>query len=256
MKQILLVFATASLMLAQSTITRPNGTITTPTITGTTANMATWSGETLMMNGGGGLVWATGRGGLQESRKDDGRGPTLLQVRNSARKLAANELPPVEYIKYAKDAGIDSPSAIIDEATVLNLVDSLGLKVYDWNKVDDYLYRKALRQGTNVRWVWKPIRKQDGKAVTDYNWRSLDHVGVMSAKMYAQPLPVRILKRMKEIECLMPDVVFLVSDYEVIKPDPFLAITTKELLDSNKIWIIDQWLEPGFSDGPELTAKR
>ncbi len=254
MKQLVLIFATATLMLAQSTST------TTGRMAGTSGDVASGTittASTWFASNGAMIGWTTGgSGGSAETRKDDGRGPTLLQVRNSARKLSPHELPPIEYVKYAKEAGIEAPSAIVDEANVLNLIDSLGLKIYDWNNVDQYLYRKALRQGTNVRWVWKPIRKVDAKAVADDNWRNIDHVGLISAKMYAQPLPVRILKRMKEIECLMPDVVFLVSDYEVIKPDPFLVITTKELLEANRIWIIDQWDEPGFKDGPELTAKR
>lgn len=201
-----------------------------------------------------GYIIACGGGPSYETRKDDGKGPTLVQVKSTARKLAPAELPPTEYVALAKSVGVEGP--VVEQAKIMDLIDSLGLHVYNWNKVDDYLYRRALHDETNVRWVWKPVRSLDKTAVESANLLTKENVGMVYAKLYARPLPTRILKRMKEIECEMPDAVFLVSDYEVVKPDPFLAITTKDLLDAGKIWIVEQWNEPGFVDGPEMTARR
>lgn len=219
-----------------------SGTITTATYRGD--NCATSAG------------WvACGGGPPYENRKDDGKGPTLVQVKSAAKKLTAEQLPPAEYITIAKSVGLDGP--IIEQAKILDLIDDIGLHVYDFRRVDDYLYRQALRQGTNVRWVWKPIRKRDNEAISNQLLVGRDGVGMVYPKTYAQPLPVSALKLMKQIECEMADVVFLVSDYEVVKPDPFLAITTKSLLDAGKIWIVYQWDEPNFNDGvPSLVAKR
>lgn len=202
-----------------------------------------------------GRIYACGGGPSYENRKDDGKGPTLLQVKNSAKRFAVDELPPVDYVKIARSAGVDSP--VIDEARIMNMIDGLGLKVYSYSKVDDYLYRKALKQGTNVRWVWKPVRTKDNNDAVKANDRALvDGVGMVYAKLYAHPIPVNVLKLMKEMDCEMSDVMFLVSDYEVVKPDPFLAITTKGMLEAGKIWVVAQWDEPGFKDGPELQAMR
>jgi hypothetical protein len=221
----------------------------------TTSNIA-YSGGSFTFNCGtvNGYITACGGGPSYETRKDDGKGPTLLQVKSTAKPLALRELPPLEYVALAKSVGVEGP--VVEQAKMLEMIHNLELHVYDWHKVDDYLYRKALRQGTNVRWVWKPVRSQDTKLVSDISTLTKENVGMIYAKTYDRPLPVRILKRMKEIECEMSDAVFLVSDYEVVKPDPFLAITTRSLIDSGKIWVIDQWDEPGFTDGPELQARR
>ena len=238
------------------------GTSSTLSIAGTTSTastltMASTSGYILNCQDSMGRIYACGGGPSYETRKDDGKGPTLLQVKNSAKKFTANELPPVDYVKIARSAGIDSPSPIVDEARIMNMIDGLGLKVYSFDKVDNYLYRKALKQGTNMRWVWKPVRAKDDNYAIKHNDRAvIAGVGMVYDKMYAQQIPINVLKLMKEMDCEMSDVMFLVSDYEVVKPDPFLAITTQELLNSGKIWIVAQWDEPGFKDGPELQASR
>lgn len=286
MKKLSLIFVAASLALAQSP--SPNRVMTLPDTTthgtlngiasttvndnyifgssGTTSitlptNTGDGSTFTFVQGGTGsncltsnGYWMACGGGPSYETRKDDGKGPTLLQVKSTARILANAELPPTQYVALAKSVGIVGP--VVERARILETIHSLNLHVYDWKRVDDYLYRQALRQGTNVRWVWKPVREEDQKSIANTSLQTRGGVGMVYAKLYAQPLPIRILKRMKEIECEMADVVFLVSDYEVVKPDPFLAITTKSLLESGKIWIIDQWDEPSFNDGPTLQADR
>ena len=44
----------------------------------------------------------------------------------------------------------------------------------------------------------------------------------------------------------MPEAMLIVSDYETVKPDPFLAVTTPALLAAGKIWIVAVWDEPNF----------
>ena len=204
-----------------------------------------------------GRIYACSSGPSYETRKNDSKGPTLLQVKNSAKRFTVDELPPVGYVNIARSAGIDPGSPVLDEARVMNMIDGLGLKVYSFDKVDNYLYRKALSQGTNMRWVWKPVRSKDlNDSFKQNDKATLPNVGMLYAKMYSRQVPVSVLKLMKEMECEMSDVMFMISDYEVVKPDPFLAVTTKSLLESGKIYIIFQWDEPGFKDGPELQASR
>lgn len=264
MKHLFLMLALAGGLFAQS------GLPSTATFSGGTGTGMIWSSGGVLTTPtspyytsanencftASGYLRACGGGPSYETRKDDGKGPTLLQVKSTARGLLTRELPPADYVPLAKSAGIDGP--VIEQARMLEMIHNLELHVYDWKRVDEYLYRQALRQGTLVRWVWKPVRTPDIEKVAPMSLLTKEGVGMVDAKLYARPLPVRILKRIKEIECEMPDAVFLVSDYEVVKPDPFLAISTKSLLDAGKIWIVEQWQEPGFSEAEdgEVVARR
>jgi hypothetical protein len=157
-----------------------------------------------------------------------------------------------DYHAVAKSIGL-SPSASTDEADVLEAIEHSQLHVYDFDKVDGYLYRRALREKSPSRWVWKPMRKSDVKAnaagvKTGEDGVQIDRVGYVSATQYSRVLPMRVMENVKSVLDCLPDAVFLVSDYEVIRPDPFLAVTTPRLLEAGKIWIIDCWDEPGFTE--------
>jgi hypothetical protein len=160
-----------------------------------------------------------------------------------------NQLPTASYLKTAKAVGLDSPA--IAEAQLAQIIVDHGFSIYDYSNVDNYLYHEALKQGTQVRWVWKPMRTADMKAAAQETWSTWDGMGrISAASMYARALPEKVLAK---VECLMtelPDAIFLVSDYEVVKPDPFLAVTTPKMLSAHRIFIVDQWDEPGFTDKP------
>ena len=209
------------------------------------------SGAMVWCTSGGGCStqWAGGGGSWieQETRKDDGKGPTLQQVKDSRVSIQSKDLAPVGYAKLAKSLGVKESA---DEADMLKLIHEHGLHVYDWAKVDDYLYRKALRQKSYTRWVWEPLRESDVKTI-EASTGMISHVGYIYPKQYAQKVPARVLENVSCMLADMKEAVFLISDYEVIKPDPFLAITTPELLRAGKIWVIDRWDEPGFVDKPE-----
>lgn len=248
---------TAVLPLASGTITssRAIGTIVTtgtilagsPTIntltlpsTVTSGDMIAWSGAT--------STWSTGSGAIAEHRKAIGPIPTLKQIKLSARAVPAAQLAPAAYLQLAMKIHLDSPA--VDEARMLDNLNKLELKIYDYAKVDEYLYRQALRQGTNVRWVWKPMRDIDFSSAQNAFYRSNVEpgFGFLFPLVYAKAIPARVLETAASVLEKMPDAIFLVSDYEVIRPDPFLAVTTKKLINQNKLWIIDVWAEPGFSD--------
>lgn len=187
--------------------------------------------------------------GYLETRKDDGHGPTILQVKANRRRLAPSDLAPAGYVKLAKSVGLETPA---EEAEVLEAISDAGLGVYSFAKVDDYLYRQALKLGARYRWVWKPV---GAEAATQIGFtRKEDHAGVVMATAYQRDVPVRVLQEIAKLKGCLAEAIFLVSDYEVVKPDPFLAITTKALLDQGKIWIVDQWDEPGFTEKAEPVA--
>jgi hypothetical protein len=153
---------------------------------------------------------------------------------------------PASYIKLAKDIGLDS--AAVDEARLLEAIHGLDLRVFDFDKVDDYLMHKAAEQKSNTRWVWKPMRSRDNAVLSGVSRTSSATVGFLYREQYAHAIPDRVLADVQKILECEPETVFLVSDYEVIKPDPFLAVTTPKLLEAGKVFIVEQWDEPGYSD--------
>ena len=215
-------------------LTTPNGRITAIIPDSTVANETT--------------SWGSAFGTPIESRRDDGAGPTLAQVRLSAHGLSGRQLPPLRYVTLARSLGIE-PSA--DEAEMLTVLNSLGIKVYDFDKVDNYLYRQCLRKGSRYRWVWKPV---NGKFLTFVKeshqaWVERPKVGLIADNLYPNTVPIQALEVMESVLTRMPDAKFMVTDAAIV--DPFLAVTSEHLLQAGKIWIIAQWDEPGFDAEPE-----
>jgi hypothetical protein len=140
-------------------------------------------------------------------------------------------------------------SAAVDEVKMTQAISSLGLMVFDYKEVDDYLYTKALAQGTNMRWVWKPIRSKDIDKIhsAGAGWSVRPQMGMVLAEIYNQKLPMDVMNIVSRVLECEPDAIPLISDYEVARPDPFLAITTSKLLGAGKIWIVAVWAEPSFN---------
>jgi len=222
---------------------------------GTLSIPSVGSGSTIVMTDGGGRTWSWPADTTLETRKDDGKGPTIIQVDRSAKIIKVAQLAPVGYMDLAVKIGL-TPSPVMDEANLLDAISTVGLHVYDWTTVDEYLYRKALRQGAHMRWVWKPLREADLQSAHMANAASgftIPRVGYIFAEQYAQEVPLRILMDVKAILDADPSAKFFISDYETIKPDPFLMVTTEKLLKAGKCWIIDRWDEPGFSEASQVT---
>lgn len=212
-------------------------------ISATGLSSVTASGTIMLADGS--ATWQLVGGTPLENRKPSAKAPTLSQVKHSATLLAKHSLPDGDYVRLARSVGLES--AGVDEARLMTAIDKLGFEVFEFAKVDEWLYNQALKEGTNVRWVWKPLRESDKKASSDVaTWRVVAGMGFLYPELYAQRVPAEVLGKVASALKEIPDAVFLVSDYEVIKPDPFLAFTTQKLLRAGKIWIIAQWDEPGF----------
>lgn len=257
MKHMLLIlFAFAATALAQTnttgTISSGSGSISTSWI----SNQALWcnpQGNCSLMSGGGN--W-----GSVETRSASAKAVTLNQVKESAAPITNSRLAPAGYRKLAREINLDSPA--LEEAAMLEFLHKHEISVYDYDKVDNYLYHQALAQGANMRWVWEPLRDVDRERSIDGSSRFVTGMGIVYAKKYARAVPQRILERVATVikdseadraecgECfgLSEQPIFLISDYEVQRPDPFLAISTANLLQQGKIFIIDCWDEPGFTE--------
>lgn len=227
-------------------------------------NCLTSSGNTTsvaMMYNSSGLVQWIGTGTSEhdrdtiygiptELRKDDGKGPSIRLVRLAAKNWDALKLAPAEYMARAEKIGLSSAGT--DEARLLQAIHDTQLKVYGFDKVDSYLYRQALKMGSNYRWVWEPLREKDVKPASD-NSGAHSALGYVYAKQYSREVPDRVLADIERLmDCAPGDAIFLVSDFKAVNPDPFLAVTTPKMLEAGKIFIVDQWDEPGFGDEVEI----
>jgi hypothetical protein len=224
-------------------------------LTGNTATTLEWTGPIVgsipAVGPTPGLLWNGNTGswtpnGFQETRKDDGKGPTLQQVKMSGKLVTSKMLAPAAYLEIAKQIGLN-PSASTDEAEILEAIQHGAFHVYDFDKVDGYLWRQALKEKSPSTWVWKAMRHTDWESMAA-NGFGHSASGVISGAQYARTLPLRIMNDVRAILDCFPDAKFLVSDYEVVRPDPFLAVTTPSLFAAGKIWIIDCWDEPGFTE--------
>jgi hypothetical protein len=187
-----------------------------------------------------------------ETRPFNHKGPTLAQVDSSAVELRGQDVPSASYVALAKDVNLDAASG--DEAQMLNTIFDHEFHVYNFEKVDNYLYRQALEKGAHMKWGWKPLRSQDLEALGKLGSVPADN-GVIFQKQYARRVPARILEDVKCVRAEVEDAVFLVSDFEYVQPDPFLAISTPKLLAQGKLWIVDRWDEPTFDDGKPVKAR-
>jgi hypothetical protein len=85
---------------------------------------------------------------------------------------------------------------------------------------------------SSVRWGWRALRTQDAVH------------GMLDSQVYPHVVPFAALETMEKIVAHVPDAAFLVSDYKVEHPDPFLMVTHKLLgLDG---YVVERWSEPGF----------
>lgn len=224
-----------------------SGTSMTATTAHTwTSSWTAGTGAVTMLCEGGCTQWTPS---FPDIANYQGPGPSLIEVKNSGVRLTRNQLAPSAYVVLARMIGAD-PQA--EEATLLDAISTAGLKVYDFEKVDGYLMRQALKRGPLMRWVWKPMREKDAKVSEKLHRNVPIRAGIVDwTQAYAEKIPMHAMANAKAILDQVPDAVFLVTDYEAIKPDPFLAVSTRKLLEAGKLWIIDQWDEPGFGVAPE-----
>lgn len=253
-----LILASVASLLAQTTSSSSNGTLNISP--GLSQGITFDSSSTILNPPPSNMTWLWSAGGgriftalpAAETRKPKSPLMTIAMVRSGAHTLTQDELAPAAYLKLAKSVGLES--AATDEARVLSAIAELNLPVYNFERVDEYLYEQALKHGAKVRWVWKPMRDTDAKAVADVSWVE-SKSGFIYGAQYQNKIPENVIERVALVLTKLPDAAFLVSDYEVVKPDPFLAVTTKKLAAEGKVWIIAQWDNPGFVDPGAATIR-
>lgn len=254
----LVAIATTVVLYGQTVTHRKQGTTASTAIelnsSGivTTSSTSTWNVPSVAFTTttqaiqDGVVYWTSNRTDI-EQRKLKNPLPTLQQVRLTARSLDNPEPVASEYLDLAKQ--IELHSAATDALRLESAIYDLDLKVYPFESVDDYLYNQALKQNAYMRWVWKPLREKDQKVFEGHHNEMGVGFGFLAGDvMYTHPVPSRVLRTVANILAKLPQAKFLVSDYEAFKPDPFLAVTTETLMEAGKLYIVDMWDEPGYSD--------
>lgn len=133
-----------------------------------------------------------------------------------------------------------------------------NILVYDSKVVAEWMAKMVAKERQNVVWVWKsltePLTKL-GKVKPFSNRLRYQHEQWQSSrgqlgtierkKRYTKVIPDAVLTTaeviLKNFEKTDP-VFLLVSDYEVVQPDPFLAVAVP----GYPFLIVDFWDEPGF----------
>lgn len=224
-------------------------TLSTTTAFGSSSAMYTVS------CGGTNLCWQVVNGGTGSSVVTADRRKltpivTVKHVDASRLPISRAHLAPASYIKLAHVIDMDAPS--VSEARMLEALTDLAIPAYDFDKVDAYLQQQAAKVSQNAYWVWHPMRRKDANSmnVTGYTHWSETTGNIDASKIYSRQLPEDAMLVAASILAKMPEAIFLVSDYEIKRPDPFLAVSTTDLLSAGKLWVVARWDEPGFGKEP------
>jgi hypothetical protein len=189
---------------------------------------------------------------------DPARRPVPMKVVAGTQSLGV-------YENLAKELDYQ-PAQLLEEQIRRFLVEN-NIQVFDYDEVDRYLAHIA--EDVKKVWIWRPLRKQDNPDWGEGWFAENGHLGWSGRapkghgdgtvfaghgscrpkehayRPYHHAVPAHVLRKVKTIQDKFgAQVKFLVSDYAVPKPDPFIAVTAHDV---PRI-IFDVWDEPGFGD--------
>ena len=168
-----------------------------------------------------------------------------------AELLATDELPD-GYLELAKRVGVVNLAMLRVE--LLRTFQKLEIPVYPYHKVRKFMAwatrEEARKQGMSLlsssreglAWYWAPLRDGDQQML---NHEILPFT-FRGPVVYDKAIPEKALRK---VDSLLSDfqwpekLTFGVTDYAVVKPDPFLAVMLKG---STELFVIDHWDEPYF----------
>lgn len=161
-----------------------------------------------------------------------------------------------QYLKRANAIGYQPSASHVVYERLKIVVAENNILVYDAKAVDDWLHlsvKKEKKRGLTM--VWKPlrgaldpnttrslrdVRYQFEKRNSSSTWGRIDWY-----RRYEKIIPEAVLSTAEVISRNFKEedpLYFFVSDYEVVLPDPFLAVA----IPGFPFVIVDFWDEPGF----------
>lgn len=180
--------------------------------------------------------------------------PVVPEAEDVLAAMDANEF--AAYRRTANAVGFE-PTALV-EAEVLAFMAEQKIRRYPLEKVAKYLRFRAKKDGGPYTvWGWKALRSVDAvESVkgSEQAWFDrgnvyipptiLTHGGAIAGQ-YEHAIPLRVLGRVEQFVQQFGDKVkFLVSDYAVQRPDPFIAVVPSRGV--HEPIVFDVWDEPDF----------
>lgn len=164
-----------------------------------------------------------------------------------------------EYQEVAMAVGFVPPDLTIQRFKLF--LTKHDLPVFDLPSVIAYMDDKAAKDsGGRFGWEWRPLRPTDRPATQfgDRQYHGMYGPAKKASDYYAggepiapydKPVPLEALRKVALIEREFgPGIAFMVSDYAVLRPDPFLMAVIVH--PNNRLgvgrFVIDFWDEPGF----------
>jgi len=168
----------------------------------------------------------------------------MLKPKATIKPQVLDDITP-EYMEIAQSINMPVPSDGF--AKVQMVLAELKLKMYDNSKVDRYM--KSITP-MGKKWCWTPLRRKD------LDWAGSNAVriqmdtppllthGRVIERVYSasRVVPLQAIKIVKKVQEADSDTGFMVTDYAVHDPDPFLGIFDNR---GNHI-VVFHWDEPGF----------
>jgi hypothetical protein len=136
-----------------------------------------------------------------------------------------------EYEALSEELGIKNRA--LDELRLKRFLAKEEIPVYPYDRVKRFL-------DSEVQKLNKKETQNPGLSYYDWSWKS--------AKKYTKEIPLSALQMMKRVKDKLPGAKFAISDYQVVRPDPFLAVW----LGNSPFTVIHHWDEPDF----ELVDKK
>lgn len=133
-----------------------------------------------------------------------------------------------EYLVLAESVGLDTP--VVANELLKRCLKELKIFVYPTDHVERYLRSNFTHE--RQRLVWRALRRKDTEAPAQ--------------AVYDHPVPGHALTKADKLLRVFDhpnDLVFEVSDYVAVKPDPFLSVRIKG---SQTRFVIAFWDEPNF----------
>ena len=147
-----------------------------------------------------------------------------------------------EYVAVADSIGFSNPA--LARARLLNFLQREEIPVYDNDRVAsfmgelvDKINSERKRGDRDIVWAWRAIVNGSRSLVSGWS-----HNGMISQHEYERAVPLDALKTVSKIRGEFPEARFYVTDYESVRPDPFLCV----MLDGCEHVVIAVWDEPDF----------
>jgi hypothetical protein len=162
------------------------------------------------------------------------------QVQPVSLERELSKLEEEEYLRLSKELGTIAGNAELAWSALDDFLHERGMGYYNFEEVMKFLTKQTPQTPEKLKVSWEPLREKD----TWNEWLPMSSSSSWPHPLYAKKVPLQALQLVSDIEKYAPDAYnFYVSDYAVVRPDPFLAVGIKN---GHQRRVIFHWDEPAF----------